>query len=69
MRAQAGLRTHTYPRVLFRADALPAGGQGCNPDKAPGERHISFRSASNTFSDPEEARSRAAAHVLKTRFS
>lgn len=45
---------HTYPRVLFRAANLTAGGTGCNPDKAPAERHISFGSASNTLGDPEE---------------
>ena len=60
---QAGLRTHAFPRVMFRAESLAAGGQGCNPDKAPAERHISFRSASNTFSDPEEARRHAAVAV------
>ncbi len=45
---------HTFPRVLFRAANLTAGGTSCNPDKAPAERHISFGSASNTLGDPEE---------------
>lgn len=51
---QAGLRTHTYPKALFRAANMTAGGASCNPDKAPTERHISFGSASNTLGDPEE---------------
>ncbi len=45
---------HTFPRALFRASNLTAGGASCNPDKAPAERHISFGSASNTLGDPEE---------------
>ncbi|CAL8462880.1 g2414 [Coccomyxa elongata] len=54
MLRRAGLRMHTFPRVLFRAANLTAGGTSCNPDKAPAERHISFGSASNTLGDPEE---------------
>ncbi|KAK9907269.1 hypothetical protein WJX75_000339 [Coccomyxa subellipsoidea] len=54
MLRRAGLRTHTFPRTLFRATNLTAGGASCNPDKAPAERHISFGSASNTLGDPEE---------------
>ena len=53
---QAGLRTHTYPEVLFRATNISAGGSSCNPDAAPTSRHISFGSASNILGDPEEAR-------------
>jgi hypothetical protein len=57
---QAGLRTHTYPEVLFKATNMTAGGSSCNPDAAPTSRHISFGSASNVLGDPEEACTQAA---------
>ena len=54
--AQAGLRTHTFPRTLFQLANHTSDGLDCIMDKPPIERQISFGSASSTLGDAEEAR-------------
>lgn len=77
--AQAGLRTHTFPRTLFQLANHTSDGLDCIMDKPPIERQISFGSASSTLGDAEEARAprrtpvrprtaaAAAAHALPER--